>query len=1087
MKKLKTLVLCMVMCLSLVLLYACNQNEDKNIESVSINNLNNTYYTDDTIDFSKVNILVNYDDDSNRTLTKGEFDIDIADAKADTQYVISTDGLYAKAIAGNLTAGSYDITCKLVGSNATVYELMTVVVSEKEVPVTITSVEVQNVANSYKTTDTINFAGITLKVNYSDGTNKVLTKAEFDINIANAKADTEFVLSTEGLYSQTAGSYTTGAYDLKCQIVGTNATYTLKTISVYEESEPAPVIVSSVAINNLADSYNDNIKINFDNITLSVTYSDDTSATLNKIEFDIDLEDAKADTECVIYTNGLYAQKEAEEMTAGSYTISVVIMGYEQSAYTLKNVVINKTPDPVTISSVEMTGLSKDTYYLTDSVSYNDIRVTVNFSTGSVTYTGAEIEFDVTPETAKTSTKVIISTNGLYAQNTGAMTEGDYTFTAKVLGYDDTYTLKTLNVKNDISMAYDLVSFETPTFYRTYLQTVARVNANIAAGTATEADFKTVSEIYTVGDDNGFDIMPEFTLWNAIDYTDEEIYTEENLVALPKLNVKVYKYNSDTTEYDLLTDNTYYTYADGKVKFTDSAINGVFKIEVRPVDYSEDFAGNFINSVIYNVKVEDGYNVTDAKELGLISISDANAVEKINADLYEFALMGNFYNDAEDYYYGTKDEDVSSQPYWEKFLKENNIDTTKSVNGIFLHGDIKVTPNDIPNEFKIYADEVTNGNNKAVGTVRDFAFLYHRAFTTNDFTFNGNYFNLDFSAINPGQSFYNGGEMRIYATDESDVQQGHTSAFMFEGLGDQTTTAKVVFKNVNSLGNSSGYTTQEDAMMFAGSLTFVKVTRLNAKIENTIAKNYLIAWFEESNSATQKTDINNVKTYDCFNSGVFHIISEGEGIITNSEFKRFGGPAIFVVSNVTEDDEVEKSAFKVDTTSTVESYVQGTEAWFTLNKATPVVQAMAVVEFALQDAGVSVYKTVSDGKGGTKDCLNILGFGMDKGALGSSEMTHTDLTFNGIKYSTTDINAQIQNIITATGNSMLALLPIVVTDAGFMGYLEPKNGVDATGGFTVKSLTTAQAATSIPGEKLYLYYPQGSTVLGILFELNQLS
>ena len=1288
MKKLKTLLLCMVMCLSFVLLYACNQNEDKKIESVSLNNLNNRYFTDDSIDFSRVNLLVNYDNGSSQGLTKGEFDIDIEDAKEDTQFVLYTEGLYAKATNGTLTAGTYDITCKLAGSNTTIYELMTITVEEAEVPVTITSVEVQGIQNSYKTTDTINFDGISLKVNYSDNTNKVLTKAEFDVDITDVQSDTEFVISTNGLYSQTAGSYTAGAYDLKCQIVGTNATYTLKTISVEEvapivvlnatlnnlsnvyydtdtinfsgitltvnysdgssktltkieidveiedvksdtefvlstdglysqtagnyetgvyeleyqiigesridthtivisqKEMPVPVIVStvnvnnllnsyyntdtinfsgitltvnysdgssktltkaefdidiedvkedtefviltkglysqtagnyetgvyeleyqivgesridkftivisqepvvivsSVAVNNLADSYDDNVKINYDEITLTVTYSDDTTETLDKIEFDVDLEDVKADTQCVIYTNNLYSQKDNEEMTAGSYTFSVVVIGYEQSAYTLKNVTINKTPDPITISSVTMNGLNKDTYYVADSVNYNDIAIVVNYSDGTQTYTGSDIEFDVTPETAKTSTKVIISTNGLYSQNSGVITEGEYNLTAKVVGYDETYNLKTISVKNDISMVYDLIQFETPEFYRTYLQTIARVKANIEAGTTTEADYKTVNEMYTVGADNGFNILPEFTLINAVDYEDEDFYTEEDLVALPKLKVNVYKHND--SQFELLKDDQYYIYADGKVNFTDKAIGGVFKIEVKPADFSEDFAGNFINAVTFDVKVEDGYNVTNAKELGLISISDADAVTKINSDLYEFALMGNFYNDLEDYYYGSKDEDVSSQPYWDKFLKENNIDTSKSVNGIFLHGNISVTENDIPNEFKICADEVTNGNTKAVGTVRDFAFLYHRAFTNKDFTFNGNYFNLDFSQIAPGQTFYDGDKMRVYANDETDVQQGHTSAFMFEGLGDKTTTAKVVFKNVNSLGNASGYESVEDAMIFAGSLTFVKTTRLNAQIENVIAKNYLIAWFEESNGVSQKTEINNVKTFDCFNSGIFHIISEGEGTITNSEFKRFGGPAIFVVSNVTEDDEIEKSVFKVDTTSTVESYVQGTEAWFTINKATDVVMGLGGLEQAFNNANISVYKTVSDGKGGTKDCLNILGFGMDKGALGSSEMTHTDLTFNGVKYSTTDINVQIQNIITATGNSMLALLPIVVTDAGFMGYLEPKNGVDATGGFTVKSLATAQAATSVPGTKLYLYYPQGSTVLGILFELNQL-
>lgn len=76
--------------------------------------------------------------------------------------------------------------------------------------------------------------------------------------------------------------------------------------------------VESVAIKGISMSYSIEDTIAWDNLTVSVTYSDKTVASFTKVEFDV--ETTAADTECIVLTSGLHDKTTLE---LGSYDIKV--------------------------------------------------------------------------------------------------------------------------------------------------------------------------------------------------------------------------------------------------------------------------------------------------------------------------------------------------------------------------------------------------------------------------------------------------------------------------------------------------------------------------------------------------------------------------------------------------------------------------------------------------------------------------------------------------------------------------------------------------------------------------------------------
>ena len=188
-----------------------------------------------------------------------------------------------------------------------------------------------------------------------------------------------------------------------------------------------------------------------------------------------------------------------------------------------------------------------------------------------------------------------------------------------------------------------------------------------------------------------------------------------------------------------------------------------------------------------------------------------------------------------------------------------------------------------------------------------------------------------------------------------------------------------------------------DASAAAGALIMVKSLGGVTKVDNVIAKEFLIAFYMDGEYGLKTMEITDSKAFDCFNSAVFSWVSNNN-TISNSHFERFGGPVIFLISRVyeapnneeigsenpdesLEEKEPDLSPFQagvtVDANSKLVSLVTGTEGWFAVNAATG---TATDIKSMLNDAVMNYGATVL-----TEDKLNMVAVCMDTGYLGSDK------------------------------------------------------------------------------------------------------
>lgn len=126
--------------------------------------------------------------------------------------------------------------------------------------------EVNGLATSYKSNDTVDFSNVTLDVVYDNEKSETLTVKEIDVALDSVQEGTQFVINTDGLASQTAGNLTVGEYDITATIVAFDQTIELGTVKVasmwsqykvIEFSEPSFISVynSNATITDSEDSF----------------------------------------------------------------------------------------------------------------------------------------------------------------------------------------------------------------------------------------------------------------------------------------------------------------------------------------------------------------------------------------------------------------------------------------------------------------------------------------------------------------------------------------------------------------------------------------------------------------------------------------------------------------------------------------------------------------------------------------------------------------------------------------------------------------------------------------------------------------
>ncbi len=407
------------------------------------------------------------------------------------------------------------------------------------------------------------------------------------------------------------------------------------------------------------------------------------------------------------------------------------------------------------------------------------------------------------------------------------------------------------------------------------------------------------NQTYKVGDDNAFNVKPALTVLDAKTY----------------LPVSASQWLHDFTISAKLGDATvgeeYFKVLDARecnVDFTDAAVGKTFTISIAPngVDASKVAA---LTKTI-TVDVIDGYNVYNAKELGYFDTRPQDSIE-------DTPVM---------------EDDKDWQVKWPEFKTANNMNPDYHPAALIFQTDIAVTPNDLPANFFYTAEQAAALNDtKAAGSLVDYTYLYERTIP-GDITVEGNYFDLDLSAIPLIK------RDRQKTTPEGGVI-GHAAAFKAIAGGD------INFRNINMTGNAKKATGDEDKI-YGGGIIFVKgAGSKSLKSYNMIATKFYITYFGEKaynrGDPFTEFELNKVKCFNNYNSFMYNWGSVINA--KNSLFRSCGGPVI-IQDHAGTDTYEEDNGLTVlgyaPTTNfvdcTIKNYVSGSEAWFQQFNATGV-------------------------------------------------------------------------------------------------------------------------------------------------------
>ncbi|MBP5651053.1 MAG: hypothetical protein J6X00_00040 [Clostridia bacterium] len=657
-------------------------------------------------------------------------------------------------------------------------------------------------------------------------------------------------------------------------------------------------------------------------------------------------------------------------------------------------------------------------YQTTDSPAFDEMTLTITTTkSGELTLTKGQFDLTEVSQAAE-DTEFVLFTDGLYAETAGALTEGTYKFSVYVVSYGQTFeNFLTVTVTDDLSQAYNLVMFKDPAFVKQYKEQ-----------TTSETDRSQFYQAasYEVGDDNPFKFKP---LLSVVSKETDEIVEPDF-------------FNVDVTvkENGTAVGSEVYTYSNFGFQFTSAAVGHTYTISVVPTDFTADEDGVAVTPATLTVTVRDGYNVSqenvkDLGRMGLVSsnFSTADRINGYNGDSTSGGYNPDGYRyvgaDSEDIYYnptGDADhryrQDGNTFDKWaEQFAiwaqTDSHYANATAVNGIFIHGNISVTPDDLPAAFFISEEEAANagiGSNyedykHLIGTPRDFTFFYAHYMDGEAFTFNGNLFKLDFSAIPFGLTNRDTGitgTNYYYTSGQTSFAQGHTTIFSFIGRGNNTVSTQATFKNVDLAGNFTNINNisgDSVDMKASGSLIGFKSISASTSVSNCLVRSCLIGMYSEFNHRDNGMALDHCKVFDCYNSGLFSWCGENNTLV-HSEIRRFGGPAIFVVSEANDDDYHVGSmkapaSFTVDDESVVESYVVGDEVWFILNGAVGTAglfKGEYGVNGQLAQYGVT-FITEVDGK----EKINMMGLFMDQ--FGPDPVNSRFCMYGGMSFGGSDL------------------------------------------------------------------------------------
>ena len=487
--------------------------------------------------------------------------------------------------------------------------------------------------------------------------------------------------------------------------------------------------------------------------------------------------------------------------------------------------------------------------------------------------------------------------------------------TTEVVGYEslvfgelDTSTpgKKTLTISYDDFIAYKSVTVKGAGYDPSALSIVkVSLPDSLADFEASRNGFTNKSHGYVVGDDNSFYLSLKILAISAdnipqviTSYVSEsQVYIQGSEEPLEGAELALYvSIDEEKNSFD----------------FTEVAIGKTFTISTRPRDIAEDKISSFTKS--FTVTVVDGYNIYEAYELNYITT---------NPDGFNFA----------DVY---TDETRTSLQIVDDFLRtEKNSTRPENISSVVLHNHLTIERTDLPREF--FFDK-----NRANGFLDDI-YLFDHILTEEAprFTIHGNYFSV---------YTYNLPTVIAEGANQNDgisaaVLFGFDVGFELNINYDHTRFSTTI----NNLHIADDNSTSSDENKTAESMLGLTAIRTYSHFVNL--NNIRIEAFLCSLIAV--TDYHTVNVTDCkfTNSWHNHVSlissnptqeSDEEPLdkstyprltlnIKNSVISKSGGPAIICQTSDPEYNRNKHSGpdVYISEDSTVESWVTGSEAWFT--------------------------------------------------------------------------------------------------------------------------------------------------------------
>lgn len=566
----------------------------------------------------------------------------------------------------------------------------------------------------------------------------------------------------------------------------------------------------------------------------------------------------------------------------------------------------------------------RSAYYYEETIDFDSVTVKVELSKGNPLMLDKQGDIDTDIEDASGDFEFILKTSGLaQALKTGTVELGhEYEISCLLKRDKKEYHLATVVFTDNVSLAYDLSKFDESAAIKDFKA--------VTASSVDEGKFMSYDGEYVIGDDNAFKFKPSYTLISKSDIDDIT-----SSVYLP-VNAKVFAVNGNA-KGDEIPQGTVWTFDSLSYgfDFAEGHEGEKYILQLSPKNFETLDTGSQVTPIELKVTIADGYNVHEASELGHMCVVGEDEKAAVNAcALNEY---DRFRRENTTEYYTEKYYKI-----WNDFYTAKGETNLKSVNGIFLHDNLTITSEDVPSEYFVPS---TESGGYGDGALRDWSYVFpHYMPSVNDkFTFNGNYFHLDFTQFpvalnhdeNDALTYYNANTTIKYLTN--------SVLFFFAGqphtvtdTGDEF--ASVEFLNVSAAGASGKQITGTATEEAAGTPTFLKVQD-SCEVE---VNNSIIHEFQIGLNSSEKGDwlVNDTKIFDCYNCGLY--VYDANGEIKNSQLKRFGGPVVFSVSQNEKNHaptEIHNS-FVVDDASVLENFVTADQTWFMMNLPAPILVSM---------------------------------------------------------------------------------------------------------------------------------------------------